>query len=75
MTSAWDGFSGYTFAYSSLGRRISVDNSGAARPSGTPGVPDVKLSSTYDADGNRTSAFGHDRRHGRFRQQLFNTTP
>ena len=42
--------SGYTYAYNSLGEEISVDNN-AAGTTGTPGVPDVVLSSSYDADG------------------------
>ncbi len=46
--------SGYTYAYNSLGEEISVDNN-AAGMTGTPGVPDVVLASTYDAAGNRLS--------------------
>ena len=44
--------SGYTYTYNSLGQQITSDNLGGT---GTPNVPDVLLTSTYDADGNRTS--------------------
>jgi RHS repeat-associated protein len=44
---------GYKYTYTSLGQQASVDNN--ATGYATPGVPDVVLSSTYDADGNRKS--------------------
>jgi RHS repeat-associated protein len=49
LHSAADDFSSYTYTYNSLGQQTSVDNAG------TPGVPEVLLSSGYDAVGNRTS--------------------
>ncbi len=47
----------YTLTYNTLGQRITADNngSGASGTSGTAGVPDVVLSSTYDALGDRTA--------------------
>jgi RHS repeat-associated protein len=44
----------YTFGYNALGQVTSVDNNGGST-SGTAGVPDVKLSSSYDLNGNRTA--------------------
>jgi len=49
LLDASDNSSSYTFAYDQLGRRTSVDNLG------TPGVPNVVLTSDFDAVGNRTS--------------------
>lgn len=45
------------FQIDSYGEQLSVDNlgSGISGTTGTPNVPDVVLTSTYDADGNRTS--------------------
>ncbi len=56
LLTAQDAFSSYTYTYNSLGEQIGVDNNGTgpSGTTGTPGVPDVQLSSTYDADGNRT---------------------
>ena len=56
LLTAKDDFSSYTYTYNSLGEQTSVDNngSGPGGTTGTPGVPDVVLSSSYDADGNRT---------------------
>ena len=56
LLAAHDDFSSYTYAYDSLGEQTSVDNngSGPGGTTGTPGVPDVVLSSAYDTDGNRT---------------------
>jgi RHS repeat-associated protein len=57
LLTAADDYSSYTYAYDSFGQQVSVDNngSGIGGSSGTPNVPDVKLNSTYDAVGNRTS--------------------
>jgi YD repeat-containing protein len=49
LTSASDPNSSYAFAYDGDGDVTSVDNSG------TPNVPDVVLTSGYDAMGDRTS--------------------
>jgi RHS repeat-associated protein len=48
LTSASDPNSAYAFAYNGDGEVTSVDNAG------TPNMPDVVLSSTYDAVGDRT---------------------
>jgi len=49
ITSIGDNFSHYAYTYDGQGNVASVDNAG------TPGVPDVLLSSSYDASGNRSS--------------------
>ncbi len=49
LTSASDGNSAYAFTYNGDGQVTRVDNAG------TPGVPDVLLTSTLDAAGERTS--------------------
>ncbi|HEX7446321.1 MAG TPA: hypothetical protein VF306_02180 [Pirellulales bacterium] len=49
VTSAGDSYSNYAFGYDGQGHLSSVDNSG------TPGVPDVVLSSHFDDQGDRTS--------------------
>ncbi len=53
---AQDGSSSYTYTYNSLGEQTSVDNNGSGPrgTTGTPGVREVLLNSTYDADGDRT---------------------
>ena len=48
LLTAGDSYSDYTYSYDMLGRVTSVDNSG------TPDVPDVVLTSTYDDLGRRT---------------------
>jgi YD repeat-containing protein len=48
LLSASDPDSSYTFSYDAAGRPITVDNSG------TPSVPRVVLTNTFDASGNRT---------------------
>ncbi|HVC94815.1 MAG TPA: hypothetical protein VND64_14045 [Pirellulales bacterium] len=48
VTSASDPDSSYAFTRDNLGRVTSLDNSG------TPNMPDVVLSSQYDAMGDRT---------------------
>jgi RHS repeat-associated protein len=45
--------SSYTFDYNPLGWLKSVENTSSS--GATPGVPDVKLTSQYDLDGNRTA--------------------
>jgi RHS repeat-associated protein len=49
--------SSYTFTYNTLGQQITADNngSGATGTTGTAGVPDVVLDSTYDANSDRLS--------------------
>ena len=54
ILTAQDDYSAYKYTYNSLGEALTVDNEGS-ETNGTPNVPDVVLSSTYDADGNRTS--------------------
>ena len=49
LTSVTDPDSTYDYTYDNLGRVLTVDNDG------TPGVPNVILTSAYDANGNRTS--------------------
>ena len=49
LTSADSPDSAYAYSYDGMGRVSSVDNNG------TPNVPDVVLSSQYDANSNRTS--------------------
>jgi hypothetical protein len=49
LTSASDPNSAYAFAYDGDGDTLTVDNAG------TPNVPDVVLTSAYDAMGDRTS--------------------
>lgn len=49
LTDASDPDSTYEYTYDNLGRMLTVDNDG------TSGVPDVVLTSAYDANGNRTS--------------------
>ena len=55
MLTAADDFSSYEFSYNVLGQQISSSNdgSGASGTTGTAGVPQVVLDSTYDALGNR----------------------
>lgn len=48
LLTANDDVSSYACTYNSVGQETSVDNNG------TPGVPDVALTSSYDADGDRT---------------------
>ena len=49
ITSIGDNFSHYAYTYTGQGNVASVDNAG------TPGVPDVLLTSQYDTAGNRAS--------------------
>ena len=49
IASIADNYSHYAYTYDGQGNVASVDNAG------TPGVPDVLLSSQYDAAGNRSS--------------------
>jgi YD repeat-containing protein len=49
LTEVSDADSSYAYTYDNLGRVLTADNDG------TPGVPDVVLTSAYDAAGNRTS--------------------
>ena len=49
MLDASDNNSAYAFTNDQLGRRTSTDNLG------TPGAPNVVLSSSFDAIGNRTA--------------------
>ena len=49
VTSSGDSFSNYAFSYDGQGHLASVDNAG------TPGVPDVVLTSQFDGQGDRTS--------------------
>ena len=57
LLTAQDDYSSYTYGYNGFGEQTSVDNngSGPSGATGTPGVPDVVLSSGYDPAGNRTS--------------------
>ena len=57
LLDASDDYSSYTFTYNTLGQQTSSDNngSGVGGMTGTPGVPDVVLNSTYDVLGNRTT--------------------
>jgi RHS repeat-associated protein len=49
LLTASDADSSYAYTYDNLGRVLTVDNDG------TTGVPNVVLTSAYDANGNRTS--------------------
>ncbi len=57
LLTAQDDYSSYTYGYNGFGEQTSVDNngSGPGGATGTPGVPDVVLTSGYDPAGNRTS--------------------